>query len=71
MAFLPLPGVTATFPEQKRPSKQFRNYSQTYLTLKRNLLNVGNILLLGKQTQVYAEKMRGPGKEVRHLHEET
>jgi len=45
-------------------SKQFRNYSQTYLTLKSKLLNVGKVLLLAKQTQVYAEKTRGSGIEV-------
>jgi len=30
IVLLPLPGFSETFPEQKRPSAQFRNYS--YLT---------------------------------------
>jgi len=45
--------------EQKRPSnvsraeaafKKFINYSQTSLTLESNLLKVGKVLLLAKQT---------------------
>jgi len=50
--------------EQKRSSKQFRNYSQTYLTLKNNLLNARRVLLLAKQAQDHAEKTRGAGIEV-------
>ena len=58
--------------EQKRSSKQFRNYSQTYLTLKNNLLNARRVLLLAKQAQDHAEKTRGAGIEVtQKLHEET
>jgi len=63
--FSPLPRLTGTFPEQKRPSKQFRNCAQTNLTLKKsNLLNVGKVLLFAKQTQVHAKKTRGAGVEV-------
>jgi len=51
--------------EQKRSSKQFRNFSQTYLTLKNNLLNVRKVLLFAKQTQDHAEKTRGAGIEVK------
>ena len=46
----PLLRLTGPLPEQKRPSQQFRNYSQTSLTFKGNLLNVGKVLLLAKQT---------------------
>jgi len=42
--------------EQKRPSQQFRSYSQTYLTLKSNFLVVEKMLLLAKETQVRAKK---------------
>jgi len=66
----PGPRRTGTFPEQKPPSKQFRNYSQTYLTLKSKLLNVGKVLLLAKQTQDYAEKTRGSGIEVTQIYTE-
>jgi len=37
--------VTGRFPEQKQPSQQFRSYSQTYLTFKKQLVECGKIFI--------------------------
>jgi len=53
IAFSPSPALTGTFPEQKWPSQQFRNYSQTYLTSKKQLVDCRKKFLISKQTLVH------------------
>jgi len=58
VAFLPkshsrhYPGLLEC-PQQKRALQHIRNYSQTYLTLKNNLLNVEKVLPLTKHTSAF------------------
>ena len=54
--------------EQKQPSKEFRNYSQTYLTLKSKFVDVEKVLLVAKQAQVHAENARGAGIAVTQIY---